>query len=465
LGYHATSLFIVVVLKSKGVEYKLFIFSEEKNIIESIKKFKPDLLCFSTCTGTHHLSFRLAKYIRKHLSTPTLFGGTHVTLFPDECIKEDCVDIVCRGEGEEALIELIDCLRNKKDYSKIKNLWVKKKGKVVKNAVRPLVQDLDSLPLPDRTEYLKYPLLRDFPLKRFITGYGCPFQCSFCHNAMFMKEFKGKGSYLRKKSVDRCFEEIKEVQKISKVKRVHFHDDNFNFHKSWFEEFCERYPKEIGIPWSCSVRVDMLDKDIVKMMHDAGCVGVNYGLETKNERVRNDVLNKRIKTQAYLKAAKLLNKYNIKHIAAIMTNLPGEDFEDAFETLRFCRRLKVHHVRPGVYRIFSKQPIIKWLIEEGYIDKAPELDNYNPPDLEDITLHSKDMQRLIRITPFMNWMLKFPFTQPIFRFLVNFPIDRVIRSRLFEGYCEMRFMDVPVIKGFLYYRRVRKGLKAYEKTT
>lgn len=451
------------VLKAKNQDYKLFIISEEKDILKSIKEFNPDLLCFSTYTGTHHINFQLARHIRRYMNILSLFGGPHVTLFPEECIKEDCVDMLCRGEGEEALIELLDALENKKDYSKIKNLWVKKEGKIIKNEIRPLIQNLDSLPLPDRSQYFKYPIVRDLSLKRFITGYGCPFQCSFCHNSMFLKDtYKGKGSYLRKKSTDRCFQEIKDVQKISTIKRIHFHDDNFNFNKEWFKEFCKRYPKEIGIPWSCTVRADMLNENVIKMMHDAGCVGVTYGLETHNEYVRNKILNKHLKNKDFEKASELFKKYNINHIAATMLNLPGETVEDAFETLHYVRKLNADIIRSAVYSITEKQPIINWLIENNYIDKAPEIDNFNPVKLEDITIHSLDMKRIIRLSAFFNIMLKFPFSEPIFRFLSFFPIERFGRSRIYDGYLEMKFMGVPPLQGFKYFLRVKKGLKAYQ---
>src|SRR3989338_7729354 len=147
-------------LRAKGHDYKLFIISEEKNILESIKNFKPDLLGFPAYTGTHHISFQLARYIRRHMRIPTIFGGPHVTLFPEESIQEDCLDIICLGEGEEPLAELLDALENESDYSQIKNLWVKKDGKIIRNGIRPLVQNLDSLPLPDRRQYLKYPIIR-----------------------------------------------------------------------------------------------------------------------------------------------------------------------------------------------------------------------------------------------------------------------------------------------------------------
>ena len=449
------------VLKTYGHEYKLFIISEEKDIIKSLKEFKPDLLGFTTVTGGQYPSFNLARYIKKHMDVLTVFGGPHVTMFPEESIREDCVDIICRGEGEIPLIELINAIENNEDYSKIENLWVKKDGEIVRNEIRDLMQDLDKLPMPDRSQYLKYPIVRDLPLKRFLAGYGCPHQCSFCHNAIFLKEiFKGKGCYLRKKSVDRVLKEIKEVQEISCMKRVHFHDDNFNYHKEWLEEFCNRYSKEIGIPWSCSIRVDTITEPIVKMMHGAGCVGVISGIETHNERIRNDVLDKRLTNEDFERASRLFKKYNIKHLTAVMLNLPGDSFEDVFKMLEYVRKLKVFGVRPGIYVVSKKQPIIKMLLEKKYIDKVPEIDNFKQDKLEDVALQTPDLKRIIRISPFINLMLKFPFLELLIRFITLFPFGRLGNSgRLFDGYLEMRFMGVPLIQGLRYYFRVKAGFR------
>ena len=451
-------------LKAENHKYKLFIISEEKDLLKSVREFKPDLLGFTTITGTHYISFQIARYLKKHMDIPVLFGGSHVTLFPEKSIEANDVDMICRGEGEEVLIELLDTMMSGKDYSNIKNLWVKRNGEVIKNDMRPLIHDLDSLPFPDKSEYLKYPIIRDFPLKRFISGYGCPYTCSFCHNTIFLKDtYKGKGSYLRKKSVRRFLQEIKEVQKVSRMERIHLHDDNFNYSKRWLKEFCERYPKEIGIPWSCTVTVNLLPEDTVKMMHKAGCVGVTYGLETHNEHVRVKILNKTaLRNKHFDSACKLLNKYNIKHAASAMLNLPGENFIDAFKTLHYARMLNTYLVRAAVYSVIEKQPINSWLKENNYIKKAHEIENYKTSKLEDLAIKSPDMVRLMRLSPFINILLKFPFLEPLIKILTYFPIGEFGRSRLYDGFLEMKFMDIPLWQGIRYYLRINKGLKAYQ---
>ncbi|MFH1850474.1 MAG: radical SAM protein [archaeon] len=455
---------LIGAAKAHGHECRLFVVAEEKDLIKSVRSYNPGLLCFSAVTGNQHISFQLAKYLKKHFSTPILFGGPHVTIFPEESIREDCVDMICRGEGEEPFAELLDLMEKGKDYSRTENIWTKKKGKIIRNDIRPLVQDLDSLPLPDRSEHLKYKILRDLPLKRFITGYGCPYHCGFCHNAIFLKEiYKGKGNYLRKKSVDRVFREIRDVKSQSRVEHIHFHDDNFNFHRVWLAEFCRRYPNEIGIPFSCTIRADILDEETVKSMRNAGCTGVTYGVETGNEKLRNQFIKKHLKNSDFERAAKLLAKYNIKHVASVMLNLPHEKLEDNFRTLHYLQKLRVSHIRASVYMITRKQPMIETLMEQQLIQNPPEIDNFNQKSITEITLPTPELKQIIRLAPLFNLMLKLPFMEPVVRVMIRLPIDRLtVLGRLHEAYLEMRFMGMPVIDGVKYYLKIRKTFKALQ---
>ena len=147
-------------------------------------------------------------------------------------------------------------------------------------------------------------------------------------------------------------------------------------------------------------------------------------------------------------------------MTAVMLNLPGDSFEDVFKILEYVRKLKVFGVRPGIYVVSKKQPIIKMLLEKKYIDKVPEIDNFKQDKLEDVALQTPDLKRIIRISPFINLMLKFPFLEPLIRFITLFPFGRLGNSgRLFDGYLEMRFMGVPLIQGLRYYFRVKAGFR------
>ena len=185
-------------LKKAGHECDVLIWEKERSFWNEFEKFNPDIVCFSVISGWHKTSIEKAKEIKQRSNALIVSGGTHPTYFP-EVLNEDSVDVICRGEGDVALVELADKYEKGKDITKIKDLWVKKNGKIFQNELRELVEDLDSLPFLDRDIYYKrYKFLREIPTKRFMTGRGCVANCTFCYNPTIKKMYKGKGKYVRK---------------------------------------------------------------------------------------------------------------------------------------------------------------------------------------------------------------------------------------------------------------------------
>ena len=197
------------LLKQAGHECEVLISTEEESVLKEVEAYQPHIVAFTCTTGAHHWPLKMAKSIkRKHPHVQTFFGGTHPTYFP-EMIQEDGVDVICRGEGESAFIEFVDGLEEGKVSPHIANLWVKEGAQIVKNGLGPLLQDLDALPTPDREIYYRrYPFLRDEPRKSFSTTRGCSYRCSFCFHSGLQPMTKGKGKYVRRRSVDRVLAEV-----------------------------------------------------------------------------------------------------------------------------------------------------------------------------------------------------------------------------------------------------------------
>ena len=136
-------------------KYLSELFSRRSLILSCLKEFSPDLIGFSVFTSNYQWALGLAGEIKKSMDVPIIFGGIHATLVPEVVIEEAAVDMVCVGEGEEPLLELLRRLKDKnKDYS-IRNIWFKESARVIRNEIRPLTQDLDSLPFPDRGVFIR----------------------------------------------------------------------------------------------------------------------------------------------------------------------------------------------------------------------------------------------------------------------------------------------------------------------
>ena len=170
-------------------------------------------------------------------------------------IEETSVDAVCIGEGENAMLELVENLTAGESITEIENLWVKKDGQITRNPIRPLIQDLDQVPLPDH-ELFRRVIPDRIWYACVLTGRGCPYHCTYCFNHAYRELYKGKGKYIRRRSVDNVLEELRELKKHKCYRFVKFADDIFTLQHDWLEEFCPRYQEEIGLPFSCLTRAN-----------------------------------------------------------------------------------------------------------------------------------------------------------------------------------------------------------------
>jgi len=203
---------VSAVLKQAGHDCGILIEPAEKDLMRSIKEANPEIIAFSATTGVHTWALEKAREIKRKFNIPILFGGPHATFFP-EIIENKNIDFACIGEAEEAIVELLNALEEEKDTSKIKNIWSKTGEIIHKNPIRPLIQNLDELPFPDRSLYYKrYPFLKNQNSRDFIFMRGCPYQCSFCYNHSLQKMYKNNGKYIRFKNVDKAIEELLEVK-------------------------------------------------------------------------------------------------------------------------------------------------------------------------------------------------------------------------------------------------------------
>ena len=146
-------MILSAVLKNSGHSVNLLIGENANYFLNKIKDV--DVLAFSTMTGMHQWAIKIASEIKKEKDILTVFGGPHPTYFP-EVIESSAVDVICLGEGEYPMLDIANAIDNREDLSHIQNLWVKKNGKIYKNAIRPLIENLDILPFPDRELYYKY---------------------------------------------------------------------------------------------------------------------------------------------------------------------------------------------------------------------------------------------------------------------------------------------------------------------
>ena len=159
-----------------------------------------------------------------------------------------------------------------------KNFYVKYNGKIYKNPIRPLIENLDKLPWPDRSIYYdKYPVLLDNPTKTFMVGRGCPYRCSYCFNHKMMSLYKNKGAWVRLRSVDNIIGEMKDIKDKYGFKWIQINDDTFNTKREWIDDFLVKYRKTIAVPFICNLRAEKVDETLINELKISGCDRINMG--------------------------------------------------------------------------------------------------------------------------------------------------------------------------------------------
>ncbi|MBL7196938.1 MAG: B12-binding domain-containing radical SAM protein [Candidatus Omnitrophica bacterium] len=292
-------------------------------LLQWIGERNPSLVGISVNSTFFKLAAHITDRIKKKIGSAVVWGGMHPTVKPLYCL--DHADIVCRGEGEGAIVDLLSALRGEVLIETIPNLWVKNNGTIVKNKVRPLLQDLDSLPLSDYLYKDMYYLDKGFVVSQkqnqtlgheyvvtVMTSRGCYFECSYCSNSAFYKLYKDKGTIVRRRSVYNVIEELlRAKQAMKKLKCVFFTDDVFTFGHAWIREFCVQYKKHINLPFWCYYQPQYSSEALIQLLKNAGLVSVTIGIQHGSERIRKEYFNRYDANKEIIDAAQDLHRNNI----------------------------------------------------------------------------------------------------------------------------------------------------------
>jgi len=409
-----------------------------------LKDFRPDILCLSLITGQHPLFIERARQIKDaypHLTV--LAGGPHPTFYP-ECIKEPCIDAICRGEGDPALPALVDAIdRTGALPGEMANWWIKAPdGSISAGDVAPLVADLDSLPYPDRAIFDRA-RRGALPVTAFVmTSRGCPFNCSYCFNHAYRELYRGRGVMCRRRSVGNVIEEIIGLRERYPLQMVVFQDDTFNLDKEWLREFAERYPGAIGLPFHCHLRADLLDGETADFLRQAGCLSVKMGLEAGNDEVRNGVLRRGMTLQQFETACALLHRNGIRFATENILAVPGTALEDDLATFSVNRSVRPEHTFATLMQVYPRTGIAEYAFRQGLT--ASPVTDFPATFYEDSTVAMPDKARRGRLRGLFALGVSLRLPVGVMRLLSALPLRKVYElvDRLWKGYC-LRFRIYP----------------------
>jgi len=349
--FHIGIAALIAFLRRGGHDCRFFHMlgnTTEAEYIDFLKKNRPDIVALSIITNVFPRLAPLAALTKQHSDAYIICGGAHAMLYPEEVINIDGVDMVGIGEGEGLLLDLCNRLQGGADISDIPNLWLKRGDEIIRNAPRPLIENLDTLPNPDREVF---PYSNSFDLnflKRgvFMASRGCPFNCSYCCSPA-MKRMYGGEKYIRFRSVDNLIEEVERVTKDFPHIEYHvFHDDLLPMKKDWFAEFTKHYSRRIRKPFEMNCHPNLMDSDIAIMAKSAGCALIRFGIESGNEQIRRDILDRQVTDKRICDAFRCCDDVDIKTLSYNMIGLPHETRRHILDTVKMNARVgpKVVHV-------------------------------------------------------------------------------------------------------------------------
>ncbi|MBW2256547.1 MAG: MBL fold metallo-hydrolase [Deltaproteobacteria bacterium] len=366
---------LAAVLQQAGHLCRVMVVSAEKDPVGTARRWEPQLLALSCMTGEHREMLQLAAKLRAAIpGLVVAMGGPHPTAWP-QVLEHPALDIICRGEGEEALVELVERLAAGAEVTEIANLWVKTDGGVRRNPMRPPIQDLDRLPFFAREVYPDSKLSSGHPM--VLTGRGCPFDCAFCVNPTLRKLYGlSKSEYARRRSPESVLEELEELMARHSVQVVEFIDDTFTLDHRWLRAFLPEYRQRIGRPFVCDVRADTLDAQTVRALREAGCTAVRMGVESGSERIRQQVLRKNLSTAAIRRANRLVKSEGIRLMTYNVVGVPGESLDEALETLCLNRELRPDYAWCGLLQPFPGTAIRDTARACGLLPNDSDIDHF-----------------------------------------------------------------------------------------
>lgn len=348
----------------------------EQAILEQVVDLCRDacLVCVSFMSNYLDRATQLCQSVKSALGVPIMVGGIHPTVLPESCLQ--FADLVCVGEGEETLLEVVRKIAAGKDYSDVRNLVLKKEGQVLHNPLRPLIENLDVLPYFDfgpeehyiydiasrslqlmTAEFLRH----SFPLEPHVEGSfsddytrtvcyktmttrGCPHHCTYCAEKTLSDIYRALGqSYLRKRSIPHIIGELKwAIKEMPFIESIFLFDDTFLVRSEQeIHDFAEVYKREIRLPMHIQASPTTVTEAKMDALVDAGLAFVEMGIQSTSERGK-DLYKRFVSTERILSAAELLNRYrgriNPPCYHVILDN-PWERTRDVVETLRVVLQL------------------------------------------------------------------------------------------------------------------------------
>lgn len=397
----------------KGVKPKNGIIN---NFQKKVAEFNPDLIIVSVLESTYYLALDLLNSIplnkRKY---KTLFGGVFATYAADKVIKSNLVDYVCRGEGEDAVVEICNLLSSGGRIDNVRNFTIKENGNIYNNPMRPPV-DINDVPIPDWDLFEPGSIYRPMQGKIWKavgleTQRGCPYTCTFCNspsnNVVYKNETQSR--FHRKKSMKRLEKELEFLVKKYDPNLIYFVVDTFlAMSNREFDEMKELY-SNYKIPFWMNTRAETIDEYRAAGLEEMNMLRMNIGIEHGNYDYRRNYLKRNVKNEVQIRAFEIASQHKYTSCANSIIGMPDETRDLIFDTIRFVRKLPDNIDATGafIFAPYHGTPLRTLAIEKGYLndDEICSLSNTSESMLKMPTISKEEISAIAKVFSFY---IKFP---------------------------------------------------------
>ncbi len=453
------------------------------NLIHGVKRYddpvlheliplceESDLIGITLMTNFFDGAVQITRKLKSNIDAPVIWGGVHPTIGPEESLE--CADMVCIGDGEEAILELANKIENGENYSDTKNVWIKSDGRITRTPLRPLARNLDIYPAPDYsledhhiivdghitplTSELTKIFLERGTVSAYLrkigyqtmTGRGCPHQCAYCINDTIRNLYHGQG-YLRWRSIAHVIQELLWVKEhMPYIGHIWISDDAF-FGRTLksLKEFCSEYKKKIRLPFSVLASPLTVTEEKMELLIDAGLIYVQMGIETGSSKIQELFNRKTMSNKKMMKAIKIINRYKDRMFPPsydFILDIPYETDDDKIESLKFISRIpKPFHLQPFSLVLYPGTQLYQMAKEDGFIEDERK------------QIYSKSYT--MREPSYLNLLMTLAkggrFPTPLLRFFISRPVVATLNGKAMKPFFKYLFV---VLRGV--YRTIKKLL-------
>ncbi len=378
------------------VDFEITEVSSYQDMAEIVLRQSPKYVCITTLTPRYPAVVKMAQQIKQLApDVVTIVGGPHVTGAPQNALY-DGISFGITGEGEEALLELLNTLEQGRDPSTVQNLIYRDNGNIKVNATRPFIKNLNELPfsawdLMSLDDYLDPAYFNGRHLAIF-SGRGCPYDCSFCASCVTWRR------KLRLRSVDNVMDEIRHIVNVLGIKNLMFWDDTFAANKKRAIAICNRIIEEkLDITYTVQIRADAFSDELIEALKQSGCAFAAIGVESGNEQMLEKIGKRETKAQ-FRSAVKAMKQAGLPIIASYIVGLPGDTHDTIKETIDFAFELDADQSKFMILAPYPGTRVYDTAVEKGLVDPTSfeQMEALNYYDSVAINLSKVSDQDLIK---------------------------------------------------------------------